>query len=178
MALEQLELKGFKNIPIVQSVGKLEVRERKNPRHPIISQIMTVYGSELLFDEGLDFFDDGEDRFLLAIDLEPGYERMLLAQIEYPEDDGYRFTAGRALLVEAHYTKGSDRFLSDNFYILDLGLLNGADEKSDWINFFWERRFDKERLDELLIEEVSQESALERAKGWWILSPFEAKVIS
>ena len=178
MAVEQLELKGFKNIPIVQSVGKLEVRERKNPRHPIISQIMTVYGSELLLVEGLDFIDDGEDRFLLAIDLEPGYERMLLAQIEYPEDGGYRFTAGSALLVEAHYTQVSDRFLSGNFYILDLGLLNCADEKSDWINFFWERPFDKKRLEVLLIEEVAQESALERAKGWWVLSPFEAKVIS
>lgn len=177
MAVEQLELKGFDNIPIVQSAGKLDVRERRNSRHPIIGQIMTIYGTELLFDEGLDFFDDGEDRFLLAIDLAPGYERMLLAQTEYLEGNSgsYRFPEGKALLVEAHYTQGSDRFLSDNFYLLDLSLLNGADEESDWINFFWERLFDKKRLEELLIEEVDQESLLERVKGWWALSPFEAK---
>ena len=177
MAVEKLELKGFDNVPIVLNAGKLEVRETISPRHPIIGQIMTIYGTELLFDEGMDFFDDGEDRFLLAIDLTPGYERMLLAQTEYPEggSGSYRFPEGKALLVEARYTQGSDRFLSDNFYLLDLSLLNAADEESDWINFFWERPFDKKRLEELLIEEVDQKSLLERVKGWWALSPFEVK---
>ncbi len=173
MSSEQLSLKGFENIPVVDS-GMFEVATVKEPRHPMIGQIATIYGSDSLYIEGLDWFDDGEDRFLLALDIEERYERMLLAKVDI-NDGWYRFTKGNGLLVEALYTENTDRLLGTSCYIVDLSKLNGAGEENDWISFFWVKELDDTKLSGLLVEEVDEKLLLERTRAWWALGPFDAK---
>ena len=173
MSAEQLLLKDFDKIPVVGSdvVSEEDIR---NPRFPLIDQIVTIYGSESLHDEGLTWFDDGEDRFLLALDVKPKYERMLIAKMEDPSIE-YRFTKGNALIVEARYTVSTDRLLDVNYYLLDFSKLNGANEESDWISLFLADELNPERLSDLLIETPENvEAVKEKVHGWWELSPFEA----
>ena len=110
------------------------------PRYPLIERFIdyldTVYDCEYLFQEGCEIFDDGEDRFLVALDIEDVHERLLLAKV-LPSDGGRKFAKDSALLIETRYTKNTDRFLGVRFYVIDLSRLNGKSEEGDWINFFF-----------------------------------------
>lgn len=175
MSNEQLILKDFENIPMVEDKDEDIVIDSRNPRFPLFEKIMTLYGDEDLIVEGLKWFDDGEDRFLLTFDIASKYERMLIAKVIDPEV-GHAFTENNALLIEARYTKNSDRFLGVNYFLLDFSSLNGAGEKNDWISLFWADELDQHRIDELLIEKPEDlETVGQKVRGWWALSPIDAE---
>lgn len=161
---EQLTLEGF--APVIKDISQ------RTPRHPFITQVAknVDVGPRLLKVEGSEFHDDGEDRFLVAISVEPKYERMLIVKTQLI-DGRYQFVEGRGVWVDARYTQFTDRFLEHHFFHVDITRLDNEDEDRDWISLFWSGELDMNRLQPILIQELVEQGARERLKEWFALSP-------